>query len=92
MDPLAAVLELLVVGGGVVPALGGAVGGEGDRAAGARVDVALDPGHHRVLGTWHNTGVGQGSVVTCHVSRVLGKAAVENWTTKRNESECIREK
>ena len=71
LDPLAAVLELLVVGGGVVPALGGAVGGEGDRAAGARVDVALDPGHHRVLGTWHNTGA-SGHVSRGHVVTRLG--------------------
>ena len=72
LDPLAAVLELPVVWGGVVPALGGAVGGEGDGAAGARVDVALDPGHHRVLGTWHNTRAGQwarGQVARGHVSR-----------------------
>ena len=67
LDPLAAVLELPVVWGGVVPALGGAVGGEGDGAAGARVDVALDPGHHRVLGTWHSTRAGQWARVTCHV-------------------------
>ena len=64
LDPLAAVLELPVVWGGVVPALGGAVGGEGDGAAGARVDVALDPGHHRVLGTWHSTRAGQWARVT----------------------------
>ena len=35
---------------------------------------------------------GHVSRVTCHGSHVLGKAAVTNWTTKRNESECIREK
>ena len=52
-DPLAGVLELPVVGGGAVAALLGTVlRAEGDRVAGARVDVSFHPGHHRVLAAW----------------------------------------
>ena len=49
-NPLVVVDELLVVGGGVVPTLGGAVlTGEGDGVAGPGVDVSFYPGHHRVI-------------------------------------------
>ena len=56
-DPLAGVLELPVVGGGAVAALLGTVlRAEGDRVAGARVDVSFHPGHHRVLAAWGSRG------------------------------------
>ena len=49
-DSLVVVDELLVVGGGVVPALGVAVlTREGDAVAGPGVDVSFHPRHHRVI-------------------------------------------
>ena len=48
-DPLVVVGELLEVGGGAVPALGGAVVAEGDGAAGPGVDISLDSGDHLVI-------------------------------------------
>ena len=48
-DPLVVVGELPEVGGGGVPALGGA---EGDRVAGAGINISLHSGHHLVLGAF----------------------------------------
>ena len=47
-DPLVVVGELPEVGGGGVPALGGA---EGDGVTGAGINISFDSGHHLVLGT-----------------------------------------